>query len=122
MESSPVPPQPATPAAVPPVTPIATPQQPTVTEPNANVVTDQKSTDGSKKMVWIVLVLLVLVIAIGAYFFMNMQNKPTAVVPTTNTASTSDLNALNSELSSTQTGTEDLSSDLTALDKDLAGI
>ncbi|MDO8618612.1 MAG: hypothetical protein Q7R49_01550 [Candidatus Daviesbacteria bacterium] len=123
MESNPVPPQPASesvPPAQAPVIPAApvTPQP--VPQPNPNVVTDEKTTGGSKKMLWIILILVALALLGGGYFLMN--RKPAEVPVVSTSINTSDLDALSTELGSTQTGTENLSTDLTALDKDLAGL
>ncbi len=97
-----------------------TPTQPVNTAPQAsgNVVTDQKEGD-SKKKLWIILALILLIlIGTGAYFMMN--RKPATPTQPESAASTNNFETLNTELKSTEVSTTELDADLTTLDKDLS--
>ncbi len=114
MESNPVPAQPnQQPVPAPQEAPAAAPSTPQPEQQPTNP-------GGSKKMLWIVVILVVVgIVAVGGYWFMNRQSAllPQAVQPVD-----AGLSSLKTDLDTTTDGTESLTSDLTALDKDLSGL
>ena len=115
MENNPVPVQPTPPTQQTTTVNV----QPVSPAPNAgNVVTDQKE-GGSKKKLWIILA-LVLLILIGAGAYFMISRKPATPTQPQSAASTNNFETLNTELQSTEVSTTELDADLTTLDKDLS--
>ncbi len=100
--------------------PVATPVSTMTSE--SNVITDQKS-NGSNKMIFIVIVIVILVaIAGGVYWLMNQTSKEATQTQSLVQETNASLTELNQELNSLNVEEVTNQEDITALDQDLQSL